>query len=81
MPSPRSPQHAAFGDALRERRADLGLSQEALALESGLHRNYVGGVERGELNPSLTNIHRLARALELTAAQLLAIAERHEQGR
>jgi len=55
-----------FGDRLRELRKAAGLSQEALALACELDRTYVGGVERGERNPSLINIHRIAKALGVT---------------
>jgi transcriptional regulator with XRE-family HTH domain len=60
-----------FGNRVRELRKKKGLSQEGLALESGLDRSYVGGVERGERNISLENIEKLARALGVPPASLL----------
>ena len=47
------------------------MSQEALADLAGLHRTYVGSIERGERNVSLDNIHRLATSLHITVARLL----------
>lgn len=64
-----------FGSAARLRRERLGMSQEKLADVSGLHRTYVGSVERGERNVSLVNIYALARALQTTPSQLFADAE------
>lgn len=58
-----------FGRRVREVRAERGLSQEALADLAGLHRTYVGGIERGERNP---NVERIAKALRVTAAHLVA---------
>ncbi|MCY3921347.1 MAG: helix-turn-helix transcriptional regulator [Chloroflexi bacterium] len=62
----------AFGRRVRRLRRLRGLSQEALALRCGLDRTYVGGVERGERNISLLNIHRIARGLGLPVRDLFA---------
>lgn len=54
-----------FGRRLAELRKAKGWSQELLALESGLARSYLGGVERGQRNISLVNICKLASTLEI----------------
>jgi transcriptional regulator with XRE-family HTH domain len=59
-----------FGDRMRELRRQLGISQEELAVRCGLHRTYVGGIERGERNPSLINIGRIADALQVRILDL-----------
>jgi transcriptional regulator with XRE-family HTH domain len=61
-----------FGRTVRNRRLELGISQEALAELAGLHRTYVGSLERGERNVSLINITRLAAALNIAPDDLLS---------
>jgi transcriptional regulator with XRE-family HTH domain len=56
---------------VRDERLNLGMSQEDLALASGLHRTYIGSVERGERNLSLGNAYALADALSLGIGELL----------
>jgi transcriptional regulator with XRE-family HTH domain len=67
---PRSDDHRAFGLAIRELRKQRGLTQEDLAHASGLDRSYMGGIERGEHNLSLTNILRVGEALDLSPSEL-----------
>ena len=59
-----------FGKNVKELRKQKGLSQEALALLCDLDRSYIGGVERGERNLSLLNIHRIATALNVNVKEL-----------
>jgi transcriptional regulator with XRE-family HTH domain len=59
-----------FGKRIRQLRQRAGISQEALADRCGLHRTYVGGIERGERNPSLMNIARIAKALNVPLVDL-----------
>lgn len=60
-----------LGENIRARRQELDLSQERLAEQAGLHRTYVGAVERGERNVSLNNIVALAKALRFSPSELL----------
>jgi transcriptional regulator with XRE-family HTH domain len=60
----------SFGNRLRELRSASGVSQEELAHRAGLHRTYLGGIERGERNPSLANLYKLAEALGVDLATL-----------
>ena len=60
-----------FGLRVKGFRQSRGISQEKLADLAGLDRSYVGGVERGERNISLINIHKLAAALNISTGTLL----------
>ena len=60
-----------FGQRVAELRKQLGWSQEKLALESGIARSYLGGVERGQRNIALVNICRLAEALSVHPSELM----------
>jgi len=60
-----------FGRHLAQLRKSKGWSQEKLALESGLARSYLGGVERGQRNVALVNICRLAGALGMPPSALM----------
>lgn len=69
------PSHAAFGQAVRELREERGTSQEAFALRCGIDRSHYGGMERGERNPSLTTVYKIADALEVRPSEIHARAE------
>ncbi|WP_018991701.1 helix-turn-helix domain-containing protein [Aromatoleum toluclasticum] len=69
---PRDPL-LLFGQRVAALRRARGWSQERLALESGLARSYLGGVERGQRNIALLNILRLAEALDCPPADLLKL--------
>lgn len=72
----RPPAHHALGRSVRQLREERGLSQESLGFESDLHRTYVGGIERGERNPTFAILLRLAKALDVQPSELLRRAER-----
>ena len=61
----------SFGARVRALRKKAGFSQEDFALEIGLDRTYMGGVERGERNLALLNIRKIAAGLKLTESKLL----------
>jgi transcriptional regulator with XRE-family HTH domain len=61
-----------FGARVRALRLRSGMSQEALAAKAGIHRTYIGGVERGERNLGLKNVLRIAEALGVPATRLFS---------
>ena len=65
----------ALGRVIRARRMALGWSQEDLSLECGLHRTYIGAIERGETNLTLRNLVRVSKRLGVKASALLIEAE------
>lgn len=76
--SPKPPAHphtarALLAENVVRLRAERGISQEALALEAGLHRTFVAHVERQARNISLDNIERLAIALNVSVGELLRL--------
>ncbi|MET4576750.1 helix-turn-helix domain-containing protein [Ottowia thiooxydans] len=76
-----SPQHAdhpdliALGAAIRQARLEKKISQEELAHQSEIDRSYMSSIERGQQNPGIASVLRIARALEITGAELLARAQ------
>jgi transcriptional regulator with XRE-family HTH domain len=72
---PRSAAHGTLGRAVRELRARFDLSQEGLAFQAGLHRNYVGAIERGEINPTFSTLMRLALGIGVALSELIGLYE------
>lgn len=70
-PTERKALRKGFGEWVRERRRQVGLSQEDLGFECGLHRTYVGSIERGETNLTLENIAILAVPLHCEVSDLV----------
>jgi transcriptional regulator with XRE-family HTH domain len=60
-----------FGDKVREERHKKGLSQEELAARAGVHRTYIGMIERAEKNITLSNIEKIAKALGIKPSELI----------
>ena len=59
-----------LGVTIQKQRKQMGYSQESFALLCGVHRTYMGGVERGERNVSLVNILKISKGLNMTASEL-----------
>lgn len=69
----RDPRLVVFGRTVRRARRDREISQEALAHDAGLAAKHVSEIERANLDPRLTTVLKLARALDLTAGELFAL--------
>jgi len=69
--SKHSAEHRALGRAVRVLRARAALSQEEAGFRAGLHRNYVGAIERGEINPTFRVLLKLARGLGVPLSELV----------
>ncbi|HEX8714075.1 MAG TPA: helix-turn-helix transcriptional regulator [Solirubrobacteraceae bacterium] len=74
MPPKKSAANVAFGVACRSSRLERGWAQEAFAARANIDRSYYGAIERGEFNVTLDTIVKVAAALEVSAAALLARA-------
>lgn len=61
-----------FGQKVRKERLRLGLSQEELASRAGVHRTYIGMIERAEKNITLENIEKIAKALKISLTELFS---------
>ena len=64
-----------FGFAVKSRREELGLTQEALADKAEIHRTYLSDIERGSRNVSLINIEKVATALSVSMSELFQLVE------
>jgi transcriptional regulator with XRE-family HTH domain len=76
VPPRRSPVLVDFGRRVRTLRDARGWSQEELAEKAGIHRTYIGGIERGLRNVALLNIVRIAHALDLSVSDLFSYQTR-----
>jgi transcriptional regulator with XRE-family HTH domain len=69
----------AFGRVLRAKRKELGISQEELALEAGIDRNFVSLLERGINQPSLTTIFKISKALQIDPSYFIKEVQKMTQ--
>ena len=69
---PKTPQIVQkFGKSIRKLREERGISQEKLATRSGVHRTYIGMIERGEKNVTLSSVEKLAKGLGVRVKELM----------
>lgn len=74
-----SVEAVVLGAAVRELRACRVLSQEELGFRAKLHRNYVGALERGEINPTFRTLRTLADGLDVELSSLIRLYEEREE--
>lgn len=65
----------ALGRVVRRLRTEQGYSQENFAFEAGIHRTFMGMIERGQRNVTLSTVFRLAAGLKITASELIGLVE------
>lgn len=68
----KDPRLVAFGERVRQMRKEKGLSQEALADLAGIDRSYMGHIERGDQNITLTKIYQISEALRVSVSDLIS---------
>lgn len=73
MGKPNTHKHIleAFGQRMQKVRKEKGITQEELASKVAMHRTYIGLVERGERNPTIRTLYKIAKALEVKSSDLL----------
>jgi len=76
----KGPECERFGLVLRQVRLEAELSQESFASRVGLHRTYVGGLERGERNPTLVTISRICQELQIRPSELFEAVQELADG-
>ena len=72
----QSAEHLALGLTVRGLRGQQGLSQEELGHRADLHRNYVGAIERGEINPTFRVLLKLERGLDVPLVEMMELHDR-----
>jgi len=70
-----------LGKELKQVREASGMSQESLAFEAGVHRTYISLLERDKKSPTLNVLFRICKALEISAAELIARVEKVDEDR
>ena len=60
-----------FGQKMQKARKEAGISQEELAAKLAMHRTYIGMIERGERNPTIRTLYKIAKALKVPSSDLL----------